>query len=200
MVSTHVEKVKAGSGMITRLLECQVEQSAVDSLFGVETRVCLELEALCELILDLELGAENVGRCPGVCKDGSVLVISVFGLEVPGNVTVFRVTRSSNTERHIGWCLRLHFEPDGMEWIVPTEKVRGAFSEILLLLSSFLATWEAMGESKSSATTLRTTIKYTNLPGRWYRLRQRHVVGSGWEQVDSPTFDNCGYEARTGRC
>ena len=128
-----MEKVKAGSGMITGLLEGQVEQTTVDSLLGVEARVCLELETLGELILDLELRAEDIGGSPSVRKNGSVFIVSIFGLEVTGNVAILRVTRSSNAEGHIRGRLRLHFQPDGMEWVVPTEQVRGAFSEILLL-------------------------------------------------------------------
>lgn len=81
-----MEKVKAGPGMITGLLKGDVEETRVDSLFRVERRVSFELEALCELVLDLELGAEDVGRRPGVGEDSSVLVVGVFALEVTCNM------------------------------------------------------------------------------------------------------------------
>lgn len=45
----------------------------------------LELEALGELVLNLELGAEKIGGTPSVREDGSILHVVVFALELAHN-------------------------------------------------------------------------------------------------------------------
>ena len=129
--STNVEEVEGGTGVIARLLESQVEQTAVDSLFGVQARVRLELETLGELVLDFELGAEDVGSRPGVREHSSILVIGVFRLEVTRNASRLCITRSRDAERHIGGRLGLDLETNRMERIILAQEIVGAFSEIL---------------------------------------------------------------------
>jgi hypothetical protein len=102
-----VEKIEACSGVISWLLKGQVEQATVNSLLGVEAGMSLELEALCELVLDFELGTENVGRRPGVGEDSPVFIVRVFRLQVASDVSVLRVASSSNTECDIGGRLGL---------------------------------------------------------------------------------------------
>jgi len=93
--------------------------------------VGFEFEALGELVLDLELGAEDVGGCPGVREDRSVFIVLVFRLEVAGDVSVLALTGSIDTEGDVGGRLGLDFEPNRMEREVLAEQVARAFSEVL---------------------------------------------------------------------
>jgi len=118
-----VEEVKAGPGVITWLLEGDVEQAAVDSLFGMQARVSFELKTLCELVFDLQLGAEDVVGRPRVREDSSIFWVTIFALEVTGDVTGLRVAGAIHTEGDIGGSLSLDFQANGVEWEIPTEEV-----------------------------------------------------------------------------
>jgi hypothetical protein len=92
----------------------------------------LELQAVGELIFDLQLGPEDIGGGPGVGENGSIFGVRVFGLEVTSDQAGLGVLSSSNTEGHIGGGLGFDFQTKGVEWIVTTKEVVGAFSKILL--------------------------------------------------------------------
>lgn len=126
-----MEKVNASPCVIARLLEGKVEQTAADALFWVKAGMGLELQAVGELVFDLELGAENVGGSPGVGEDSSILWVGIFGLEVTSDQTALRVLGSSDLEGHIGGSLGLDFKTNRLEWEVTTEEVIGAFSKVL---------------------------------------------------------------------
>jgi hypothetical protein len=121
--------------MITWLLEGDVEQAAVDSLFGVQAGVSFELQSLCELVFDLQLGAEDVVSRPDVREDCSVFWVAVFTLEVTGDVARLRVARAIHTESDIGGSLSLDFQTNSVEWEIPTKQIARTLSEILFFTS-----------------------------------------------------------------
>jgi len=118
-----VEEVKASPGMITWLLEGDVEQAAVDSLIGMQAGVSFELQTLCELVFDLQLGAEDVVSRPRVREHCSIFWVAIFALEVTGDVAGLRVAGAIHTEGDIGGSLSLDFQADSVEWEIPTEEV-----------------------------------------------------------------------------
>lgn len=138
-----VEEVKGGTGVITGLLESQVEETAIDALFRIQARVGLEFETLCELVLNLELGAEDVGSRPCVGEDGSILVVGVFCLEVACNGARLCIACAGDAESDVGGRLGLDFESNRMERIVLAQEIVGTLSEILP------GRWDGDGERHS---------------------------------------------------
>lgn len=61
-----LEQVEEGAAVEARLLEVQVELGTLTSSGGEEVEETLELEALGEGVVDLELGVEDVGGVPGL--------------------------------------------------------------------------------------------------------------------------------------
>jgi hypothetical protein len=117
---THVEEVKSCPRVVTGLLESQVKETAVDTLFWVESGVSLDLETLGELVLNLKLRLDHVGGSPGVGKDGTVFWLGVLGLEVTNNVSRLGVVASSDLEGDIGGSLGLNLETNSLEWVIPS--------------------------------------------------------------------------------
>lgn len=64
--ATHLEQVNGGASVERRLLVDGSEDSRLLRLCGVQSSREVELEALGDLVLELELGAEQVGGGPGL--------------------------------------------------------------------------------------------------------------------------------------
>lgn len=79
---TDLVHVKSSTGVDARLLVGSIDKSRLVALLRLESRVQVELEALGNLVLDLELRLENVGGGPGLGEGETVLAVGVFGLEV----------------------------------------------------------------------------------------------------------------------
>ena len=82
-LNTCLEEVNGSSGVKTRLLIDSMEDSGLMVLIRVQRSVQIKLEALSELVLDLHLGFEDVGRGPGLGEGEAVLGVNVFGLNIP---------------------------------------------------------------------------------------------------------------------
>jgi hypothetical protein len=67
---THPEKIDGGPGVQARLLVNGRDDGRLLRLGRVERGGEVELEALGDLVLELDLGAEEVGRGPGLLGEG----------------------------------------------------------------------------------------------------------------------------------
>jgi hypothetical protein len=77
---TNLEDVQNGAGVQARLLVGGAEKNRLGALLRVEDGGRLELEALGNLVLELDLGAERVGGGPGLSEGKAVDFVRVFAL------------------------------------------------------------------------------------------------------------------------
>lgn len=79
---THLEEVKEGARVDTRLLVSAGEERILGLLVRDERREELELEPLGNVVLELDVGAEDVGGAPRLGEGEAVLPVLELGLEV----------------------------------------------------------------------------------------------------------------------
>jgi len=84
-----IKDVEKGARVDTRLLVGETELNRFCVLLGVESRGRFDLEALGNLVLELELGAEDVGGRPSLGEGKAVSFVGVFTLEVALDVGGF---------------------------------------------------------------------------------------------------------------
>lgn len=117
--------------METRLLVDASQQSGLRAAVGREGSVQIDLEALGDLVLELELGAERVGGGPTLGEDDTVLLVDVLALEVAGDERRLGVARAANLEGDIGGSVGLDLERGSVDGEVLTEEVVGGLSKVL---------------------------------------------------------------------
>ena len=86
---TNLEDVQNSAGVNARLLICRAEEHRLCVLLGEERGGGVELEALGDLVLELDLGAERVMGGPGLSDGQAVGFVGVFALEVASDVGGF---------------------------------------------------------------------------------------------------------------
>jgi hypothetical protein len=130
-INTYLVQVKDSTGVKTRLLVHSVELSRLVTLLGEERGDGIKLETLNELVLNLNLGPEQVCGGPGLGKSEAVLLVGPLALEV--TLDGIRTSRAGarNLEGHVGWGLGLHLEPISSVGKVLVEEVIGGLSEVL---------------------------------------------------------------------
>ena len=95
--------------MDTGLLVDGVEHSRLVSSVGRQRGGEVEFQSLCKVVLELELGLENVGGRPGFGEDKAVLVVRVLGFDVTGDGLRLGVAQTSDLEGNVGGRLGLDF-------------------------------------------------------------------------------------------
>lgn len=95
--------------MKARLLIGRTEEDRLCVLLGLENGRSLELEALRNLVLELDLVAERVGSVPCLGNGQAVGLVGVLALEVTKDLRRFRVTASVDLEGDVrgGGCFNL---------------------------------------------------------------------------------------------
>jgi hypothetical protein len=128
---SYLEHVKEGTTMETGLLVGSSNDSRLLAFLREERGSQVELEALGDVVLELNLGAEDVGGGPGLGEDEAVLPVDVLGLNITGNDVALVVTSTSNAESRVGRSQGLDFERDTVEWVVLAEQVARRLAEVL---------------------------------------------------------------------
>ena len=98
---TNLEDVQNCAGVNARLLVCRAEEHRLCVLLREERGGGVELEALGDLVLELDLGAERVVGGPGLSDGQAVGFVGVFALEVAGDVGRFCVTDAVDLEGNV---------------------------------------------------------------------------------------------------
>ena len=93
-----LEEVKVLTGVQTGLLVGGSEKSVLGLLLGDEGGDELELEALGDVVLELNVVAENVGSGPGLGEGDAVLSVLPLGLEVTVDGLRLGVSDTENAE------------------------------------------------------------------------------------------------------
>jgi hypothetical protein len=128
---SYLEHVKEGTTVEAGLLVGSSDDSRLLALLREERGSQVELEALGDVVLELNLGAEDVGGGPGLGEDEAVLPVDVLGLNITGNDVALVVTSTSNAEGRVGRSQGLDFEGDTVEWVVLAEQVARRLAEVL---------------------------------------------------------------------
>ena len=87
--------------MQTGLLERSVDDTSLVVLFRVKRGVQVELETLCNLVVKLNAGPENIGGGPGLGESKTVLGVGVLALKVTGNGGILVVAGTGNLESDV---------------------------------------------------------------------------------------------------
>lgn len=89
MKVSYLENINDSTSMETRLLVNSVEKCRLLVLLRKQRGIQVELETLRNLILELNLGFQDVGGCPTLGEDKAVLEVGILGLNVPIDGIVF---------------------------------------------------------------------------------------------------------------
>lgn len=137
-----------------------VDESSLGALVGEEGGAEVDLEALGDLVLNLDLGAEDVGGSPGLGDGQAVLAVSPLGLDVTVDGIGPGVTAASDLEGDTGRSVCLDFKAGAIVVVVLSKEVVGGLAEILQMPSE--VAW------------IQCYVLATNLPGRGNGLRKSH--------------------------
>jgi len=129
-LDTHVEKVDGCSGIETGLLVVGCERDRPRVLFRVKSRVDINFQALCEVVLELNVRLEDVLCRPRLGKRHTVLGISVLGLQVTLDDTL-RVAVAHDAEADGRRRACLHLKEGAMEGEVLRQEVVRRLADIL---------------------------------------------------------------------
>lgn len=99
-------------------------------LLWVKSRVNVDFQALCEVVLELEVRLKDICRRPGLRKRHAVLGISVLGLQVTLDGTLCgAVARDAEADGRRRACL--HLEEGTVEGKIFGQKVVGRLADVL---------------------------------------------------------------------
>jgi hypothetical protein len=117
--------------MKARLLVRRTEEDRLCVLLGVEDGGGIELEALGDLVVELDLVAERVVGVPGLSDSQTVGLVRVLALEITKDVRRFRVTISVNLEGDVRGSGGFNLKRGTIEVVVLAEEVIGGLAKVL---------------------------------------------------------------------
>lgn len=123
-----LEEVKVLAGVQTGLLVGRGEERVLGLLLGHERRDELELEALGDVVLELNVVAEHVGGGPGLGEGDAVLAVLPLGLEVAVDGLRLGVTDAENAEGDTVGRLGLDLERVAVDGVVLGQEVVGSLA------------------------------------------------------------------------
>ena len=95
-ILANLEEVEEGTGVEARLLVNGIKDGRLGALVGEERGAKVELEAPCDLVVKLNLGAELVAGRPGLGQGQTILGVEILGLDVASNIRRFSIATSSD--------------------------------------------------------------------------------------------------------
>lgn len=125
-----LEDIQVGARVDTELLVQNTDLGALLALMGVETSCDIQLQALGNLVLDLNLGGEVVVGGPGLGDSQAILVVDVLGLELTADVAGLGILVTEDVEGHTVGSDGLELELGVADGVVLSEQVIGGLAEI----------------------------------------------------------------------
>lgn len=107
MYTTHLEQVQLLLGVDTRLLVAASNQSILGLLVRHQRGNHLQLQALCNLVLQLDVCSQDVRRSPGLSQGGTALLVGPLGFQITLNLVTLGVANTLYAEGDIVGCLGL---------------------------------------------------------------------------------------------
>lgn len=129
--SRALEEVQVLTGVEAWLLVSGREESVLGLLVWQQGRDELELETLGNVVLELNVVAENVGGGPGLSQGKAVLAVVELGLEVTVDVSGLGVSETGDLEGDAVGGLGLDLERGAVDVVVLVEEVTGGLAEVL---------------------------------------------------------------------
>ena len=129
--STNLEDVKESAGVEAGLLVGGGEESRLGTSVGGEGGLEVELDTLGDLVVNFDLGLEDVGGRPGLGEGEAVGLVEELGLDVADDELGLGVAVSANLEEDVGRSRGLHLEGDTADGEVLAKEVVGRLSEVL---------------------------------------------------------------------
>jgi len=117
--------------MDARLLVDGVKDSGFGTFVGQERSGEIKLEAFGNLVLEFDLGAEDVAGSPSLGYGETMLAVGPFGLNLSIDGLGLGITAATSLERHAGRGVGLYFKAGSLEVIVLAEEVVGRLSKVL---------------------------------------------------------------------
>ena len=127
----YLEHVKDGARVETGLLVGRVEERALGTLVRKEGSVEIELQALSNLVLELDSSAEGIRGSLGLGEGETVGLVGELGLNVTVDVAGFCVTGTSNFEGDIGGGGGFHLKRSAVDVVVLAKEVVGGLAKVL---------------------------------------------------------------------
>ena len=127
----YLEHVKDGARVETGLLVGRVEERALGTLVRKEGSVEIELQALSNLVLELDSSAEGIRGSPGLGEGETVGLVGELGLNVTVDVAGFCVAGTSNFEGDIGGGGGFHLKRSAVDVVVLAKEVVGGLAKVL---------------------------------------------------------------------
>lgn len=163
--------------MKARLLVGRTDEDCLCVLVGVEGGSGVELEALGNLVVELDLVAERVKGGPGLSDSQAMGLVGVLGLDITSDVRRLRVTDTVDLEGDVRGGRGLNLEGGTVEVVVLAEEIIGGLANVLYARYRF-----ASGINKPPPPG-STKKRQTNLPGWGNGLGQRHcAVMEKWNE------------------
>lgn len=100
------------------------------ALVGKEGGGQIELETLGNLVLELDLGLEDVGGRPCLGEHDAVLVVGVLGLNVGSDGSAL-VLAASDLEGDTGGGFCLDLKGGARVWVVASQQIVGRLAKVL---------------------------------------------------------------------
>lgn len=126
-----LEEVKVLASVKTGLLVGGGEESVLGLLLGDESGDKLELETLGDVVLELNVVAEDVGSGPGLGEGDTILAVLPLGLEVTVDGLRLGVTDTENAEGDTVGGLGLDLERVAVDGVVLGKEVVGGLAKVL---------------------------------------------------------------------
>lgn len=93
-----LEEIDVGTRVDAELLVLNTDLGVLLALVGDDASTNVQLQALGDLVFDLDLGGDMVGSGPGLSDSQTILVVDIFGLELTVDVTRLVVLVTEDVE------------------------------------------------------------------------------------------------------
>lgn len=149
-------------GVLDRLLRSLLRIVRV-RILGVEARSEVNLEAIDDLVVELDVGEEGVRVVPALGKGKPVFAVGVLGLDVAEDGALGGLV-AGDLEDDVGGRRGLHLEEGVADGEVLAQEVERGLSKVLCSKLLIVRIPPSLSSSSSTA-------KLAHLPGGGYRLR-----------------------------
>lgn len=127
---TDLENIKESTSVQAGLLVNGMKNGTLLTLIRVKGCVEVDLQALCDLVLELDLGLEDVVCGPRLGEDDTVGLVGVLGLEVTVDGAVSSL-RAGHFESDVGGRRGLDLESGAMDGEVLAQQVGRRLAKVL---------------------------------------------------------------------
>ena len=107
------------------------EERGLGTRVGGESSLEVELDALGNLVVDLNLSLQDVGGRPALGEDEAMGLVEELGLDVAADEARLGVARAADLEGDVGGGQGLDLKSDVADGEVLAKKVVGRLSEVL---------------------------------------------------------------------